>query len=171
MARVMPSRRARTKPLIRVRRARLSDLDALMALEERVFATDRMSRQSLRRLITAPSARVLVAESEGRFAGSAVVLFRNSTTVARLYSIAVVPTMSGKGVAVALLATIERAARAHGCRCLRLEVHEANAAAITRYRKSGYRQFGRYPRYYEDGGDALRFDKPIGSRGSRVSSR
>jgi hypothetical protein len=42
-----------------------------------------------------------------------------------------------------------------------LEVHETNAAAISRYRKSGYRQFGRHAGYYEDGGDALRFEKRL----------
>ena len=159
----MPSRRTRTKPPLRVRRARRSDLNALINLEQRVFATDRMSRASLRRLLAAASARVIVAESGGRLVGAAVVLFRASTVVARLYSIAVVPAMSGKGVAVVLLAVAERAAVSRRCRCLRLEVHENNAAAIARYRKSGYRQFGCHARYYEDGGDALRFEKALGA--------
>ncbi|MPZ41348.1 MAG: GNAT family N-acetyltransferase [Rhizobiales bacterium] len=158
----MPSRRTRTKPPICVRRARRADLDALIELEQRVFATDRMSRQSLRRLLTSSTARVIVAEGGGRLAGAAVVLFRRHAAVARLYSIAVAPQMNGKGVGVALLAAAERAAASRKCRCLRLEVHETNAAAIARYRKSGYRQFGQYPRYYADGGAALRFEKPIG---------
>src|SRR5437762_9429665 len=42
-----------------------------------------------------------------------------------------------------------------------LEVHETNHAAISRYRKSGYREFGRHKKYYEDGGDALRFEKRL----------
>ena len=54
-----------------------------------------------------------------------------------------------------------RAALARGCRAIRLEVHETNHAAISRYRKSGYREFGRHRRYYEDGGDALRFEKRL----------
>jgi [ribosomal protein S18]-alanine N-acetyltransferase len=45
---------------------------------------------------------------------------------------------------------------------MRLEVHEHNTRAIGRYEKSGYRPFGRLHRYYDDGGDALRFDKPLG---------
>jgi [ribosomal protein S18]-alanine N-acetyltransferase len=132
-----------------------------MELERRVFATDRLSRPSLRRLLSSPSARVIVAESGSRLAGAAVVLFRTGATVARLYSIAVAPPMSGKGVAVALLAAAERTAAARKCRCMRLEVHETNAAAISRYRKSGYQQFGCHASYYEDGGDALRFEKPL----------
>ena len=45
-----------------------------------------------------------------------------------------------------------------------------NQAAIARYRKSGYREFGRHAAYYEDGGDALRFEKRLG-RAARVTPR
>jgi ribosomal-protein-alanine N-acetyltransferase len=149
---------------IRVRTARQADLDALIELEQRVFETDRLSRASLRRLLASKTARVMIAEVGSRLAGAAVVLFRAHATVARLYSIAVAPPMSGKGVAGALLAAGERAAAARKCRCMRLEVHDANAAAIACYRKSGYRQFGCHVAYYGDGGDALRFEKPLGVR-------
>jgi ribosomal protein S18 acetylase RimI-like enzyme len=152
---------------IRIRPARLADLDALMELEQSVFTTDRLSRRSMRRLITSPSAGVVVAMADDRLAGAAMLLFRRRATVARLYSIGVVPQMSGQGVASALLAAIERAALRGGCRCVRLEVHETNRAAIARYRKSGYRQIGRKADYYEDGGDALRFEKPLGVSPSR----
>ncbi len=155
---------------IRVRSARPADLEELMELEQRIFATDRLSRPSLRRLLSSASATVIVAEIGGRLAGAAVVLFRTRSTVARLYSIGVAPQMSGQGVAPALLAAAERAAMARKCRCMRLEVHVTNAAAISRYGKSGYRQFGRRAAYYEDGGDALQFEKPLGARRGRASS-
>ena len=44
---------------------------------------------------------------------------------------------------------------------MRLEVHEHNDRAITRYEKSGYRPFGRHGDYYGDHGDAVRFEKPL----------
>jgi ribosomal protein S18 acetylase RimI-like enzyme len=147
------------------------DLDALMELERRVFATDRLSRQSMRRLIASATADVIVALVDSRLAGAAVVLFRPRSTVARLYSIAVAPPMSGQGVAPALLRTVEKAAAAGKCRCVRLEVHVTNKAAIARYRKSGYREVGRQTAYYEDGGDALRFEKPLGTKSTRASRR
>jgi ribosomal protein S18 acetylase RimI-like enzyme len=81
--------------------------------------------------------------------------------VARLYSIAVAPHMIGKGVASLLLKAAERVARRRGCNTVRLEVHETNHAAIARYRKQGYQEFGRQRRYYDDGGDALRFHKKL----------
>jgi [ribosomal protein S18]-alanine N-acetyltransferase len=148
------------KPPVRIRAAKARDLDALVELESRVFATDRLSRRSLQRFLTAVSAAFLVAEGKG-LAGTAIVLFRSRSAVARLYSIAVAPHMSGKGVASLLLKAVERVARRRGCTTIRLEVHETNHAAIARYRKQGYQEFGRHRRYYDDGGDALRFHKNL----------
>jgi ribosomal protein S18 acetylase RimI-like enzyme len=144
-----------------VRKAERGDVDALAALEHRVFATDRLSRRSLQRFLKSPSADVIVAQDDTGLAGNAIVLFRPRSLIARLYSIAVAPAMGGRGVGAMLLAAAEAAALARGCRAIRLEVHVTNHAAISRYRKSGYREFSRLRRYYEDGGDALRFEKRL----------
>jgi ribosomal protein S18 acetylase RimI-like enzyme len=122
----------------------------------------------MRRLIDSPTAHVLVAEAGGHVIGTAVVLFRPRSSIARLYSIAVAPHMSRRGVGTRLLAAVERLAVAGQRRCVRLEVHESNGRAISRYSKSGYQQFGRLAAYYEDGGDALRFEKPVGTRRGRA---
>ena len=47
---------------VSVRRSRPTDLDRLSDLEIQVFATNRMSRRSLKRLLAAPSAAILIAE-------------------------------------------------------------------------------------------------------------
>src|SRR5438067_173372 len=100
----------RPAPEIHVRTAQARDIDALMELEHRVFATDRLSRRSLRRFLQSATAVVLVAqEHDGRLAGTAIVLFRPRSTVARLYSIAVAPHMGGLGVGTMLLAAAEQA--------------------------------------------------------------
>jgi len=156
-------------PEMRIRPAEPGDVDALIKLEHRVFPTDRLSRRSLRRLLDSPSAAVLVAVENAQLAGIAIVLFRARSAVARLYSIAVAPHVGGRGVAAMLLDAAEEAALARGCRIMRLEVHRANHAAISRYRKSGYREFGRYRTYYEDGADALRFEKRL--RGDAAALR
>ena len=158
----MSSNLAHAPVPLHVRIAGRDDIDALMELEHRVFTTDRLSRRSLQRLLNSPSAQVLVAEAaDGHLAGTAIVLFRPRSAVARLYSIAVAPHMGGRGVGPMLLAAAEAAAIARDCSSIRLEVHETNHAAISRYRKSGYREFGRHKKYYEDGGDALRFEKRL----------
>lgn len=146
------------RPETRVRAAGPGDLAALLALENAVFAGDRMSRRSLRRLLASPSALTLVGEQDGRMAGYALVLFRRHAMAARLYSLAVDPEFSGRGVASALLDAAEAAAWRRESLVLRLEVHVDNAPAIALYRKRGYREIGRRARYYEDGGDALRFE-------------
>jgi len=146
---------------IRLRRGRLRDLDALIALERAAFTTDILSRRSFRRFLAARAAAAIVAESGDQIVGYALVLYRPRSDLARLYSIAVDRGYRKRGIARQLLAAAERAARRHGCRAMRLEVHEHNTRAIGRYEKSGYRLFGRHRDYYDDHGDALRFEKAL----------
>src|SRR5215471_4111484 len=115
---------------VRIRRGKLADLDPLWDLENQVFATDRMSRRSLRRLLASPSAAVMVARSDGAIAGIAVLLFRLNSRIARLYSLAVAPKYTGRGIASALLAAAEKTVMLRKCQRLRLEVHEKNDGAI-----------------------------------------
>jgi ribosomal protein S18 acetylase RimI-like enzyme len=146
---------------IRLRPAEAADLDALVDLENRVFDTDRLTRRGFRRFLASGSAELIVATEDDKLAGYALLLFRPNSSIARLYSIAVAPQAAGKGVGPVLLAAAEEAARKRDCTQLRLEVHEGNARAIARYRKSGYDLFGRHLNYYDDHGHALRFEKKI----------
>lgn len=155
------SLREHSAPEIRLRAGEAGDLAAILALETKVFSTDRMSRRSVRHFLASPTAAVRVAEHDGQIAGAAVVLFRPSSDIARLYSIAVAPECAGRGVGPALLAAAEDIAIARECRFVRLEVHEHNHRAIGRYRKAGYREIGRYAEYYQDKGHALRFEKRL----------
>jgi ribosomal protein S18 acetylase RimI-like enzyme len=146
----------------KLRRGHLRDLDALIGLERAVFDTDILSRRSFRHFLGARSATVLVAEEGGKLAGYVLVLYPPRSKHARLYSIAVAPHIGRRGVGPLLLAAAEEAARRRGRCTMRLEVHEHNTRAIARYEKSGYRLFGRHRDYYDNHGDALRFDKPLG---------
>jgi ribosomal protein S18 acetylase RimI-like enzyme len=151
-------------PRAKLRPGRLRDLDALVALENAVFTTDILSRRSFRRFLTAPGSSLIVAQESGNLAGYALVLYPPRATHARLYSIAVAPHIASRGIGPLLLAAAEAAAARRRRRAMRLEVHEHNTRAIGRYEKSGYRLFGRHHAYYDDGADALRFDKPLGTR-------
>ncbi len=139
----------------------MTDLDALLAIEQAVFTTDILSRRSFRRFLAATGATLVVAEAAGKLAGYALVLYPPRSRLARLYSIAVAPHIGRRGVGPLLLAAAEQAARRRGRCAMRLEVHEHNGRAIARYEKSGYRLFGRHRRYYDDRGDALRFEKRL----------
>jgi [ribosomal protein S18]-alanine N-acetyltransferase len=155
------SRLAKSSHRVHIRRGKSADLDALWELEKEVFATDRMSRRSLRRLLASPSAVAMVARVDGAIMGVAIVLFRANSRVARLYSLAVAPKYTGRGIASALLATAEKIAIRRKSQSLRLEVHETNNGAIKVYRRAGYHEFGRYHHYYQDRGNALRFEKQL----------
>jgi len=151
-------------PPVHIRPAERADVDQLVALEQLAFSADRMSRRSVRRFIDNPHAALIVAERGDALEGYALVLFRKGSDVARLYSIAVAPHTSGRGLGKALLAAAEAAVIARGRSVLRLEVHERNAAAIRRYEKSGYRRFGHHQHYYTDRGHALRYEKRLTPR-------
>lgn len=159
---MIPSRKRRPPP-VELRRCRTHDLDALVVIEKAVFKTDLLSRQSLRRFVRSPTATFIVAEEKGKLAGYVLVLYPPRSDLARLYSIAVAPHIGGRGVGPLLLEAAERAARHRGRQAMRLEVHEHNTRAISRYEKAGYRLFGRHRDYYDDHGDALRFEKPLGA--------
>ncbi len=147
---------------VRVRRAELFDLDDLVALEERTFDSDRLSRTQYRRHLDSDSAKVLVASAgPHRFLGTAVLFFRKHSRVARLYSLATIPEARGQGVGSALLAAADRLARRQRCNALRLEVRVDNPGAIRLYERLGFHRIGRRSGYYEDGADAWRYERLV----------
>lgn len=147
---------------ISLRPAHEGDIDALLELEDTCFSTDQLARRNFRWMIRRAHATFILAEAAGdKLAGYVLVLYRRGRSQGRIYSIAVNPAMRGKGIAEALLMDAEQHARQQGCRSMRLEVRPDNAAAIRLYEKRGYRAFGHYPGFYEDGTDALRLEKEL----------
>jgi ribosomal-protein-alanine N-acetyltransferase len=144
-----------------IRAAELSDLDAIHALECESFDTDRLSRRALRRFIRDPQRPLIVARSGATLLGYALIVARRGGKTARVYSLAVDSRHGRRGVGRELLHACERYARAQGLVALRLEVRYDNDSAIALYQKLGYQEFGRYPSYYGDGAEALRFEKPL----------
>lgn len=144
---------------IRLRPATENDIDALVALENRSFSTDQLAARNFRRFLRCGNCVLPVAMAGAALAGYALVLFRANSTSARIYSIAVNADFRGRGIGEQLLAAAEQGARAKGRDRMRLEVRPDNAAAIAMYEKNGYRRFGTFPAFYEDGTDALRLEK------------
>lgn len=144
-----------------LRQAVADDLTALVQLENRCFTDDRISRRSFRRFLEMPRDRLIVAEQGSELVGYCLVLMNAATRLARIYSIAVSPTVRGRGVGEQLVREAEKEAVEADRIIMRLEVREDNAGAINLYKRLGYRQFGTYRDYYEDHGDALRFERRI----------
>jgi ribosomal-protein-alanine acetyltransferase len=142
-----------------IRSARLEDLEALVAIENRSFDVDRFSRRSFRYLLTKANAETLVYEEQGRVLAYVMLLFNTGTSLARLYSLAVDPVLRGRGIGSALIEAAEASAVGHDCIYLRLEVRRDNTTAIRLYEKLGYKRIGVLPDYYEDHMEALRHEK------------
>jgi len=143
------------------RRATRADVDALLALEEATFDSDRISRAQWRRHIGSDSAAVFVGGATGSIDAAAVVFYRRNTHAARLYSLAVGAHARGTGLGGALLAAVEADARARGCASMRLEVRADNPSAIALYERRGYARAARLPGFYEDGADGWRYVKVL----------
>lgn len=146
---------------VKVRKARLEDLERLYALEVATFDTDRLSRRRMQHWIRAENGILLLAEQGDELLGYCLTLLHRGTRLARLYSLAVSPEARGKGVAVALMKKAEKRAVKRGKLFMRLEVAKDNIPAIRLYEKLGFVTFGTFEDYYEDHRDALRMQKRI----------
>lgn len=153
---------SQTMPWLESRSAQLTDLDALVALEERCFTSDRLSRRQFRWLLQKGHASLqLLVTEQGELAAYLLLLFHRGTSLTRIYSLAVDPQRQGQGLGKRLLEVAEELALQQGCSAIRLEVRPDNNAGIHLYQQAGYRQFGRYSDYYEDHAAALRFQKRL----------
>ena len=145
-----------------IRPARLADIPALVAVENRSFDSDRLSRRNFRYLLSRGNAATVVAGGDEKAVlGYAMVLFSRGTSLARLYSIAVDPNHRGHGLGTELLRAAEAAARKHGAAYMRLEVREDDPATQRLYHGEGYRKFAVQRHYYEDDVDAIRMEKSL----------
>lgn len=143
-----------------LRDARDADLPALVALESR-FPGDRLSPRQFRHHLASPRARLRVAAGPAGLLGYHLVLLREGSDWARLYSIAVDETARGHGLGRRLLEDAEDQARRAGRRGLRLEVRQDSPAAIGLYAAAGYRRVAALPGYYQDGGDGWRYVREV----------
>jgi ribosomal protein S18 acetylase RimI-like enzyme len=144
-----------------LRPATLDDLDALVAMEDRCFETDRLSRRNFRYMLTKARAAIIVDEQDRQVRGYVLVLFSQGTPLARLYSIAVDALWQGRGIASDLVCGAEGAAKERGCVSMRLEVRKDNSASLALFRRHDYKPFKEVLDYYEDHMDALRLEKSL----------
>jgi ribosomal-protein-alanine N-acetyltransferase len=96
----------------------------------------------------------------------AFVLFRDVGVAWEISFLAVAPELRGQGRMRTLLLLLQERLQERLRETPRqqpqglaiwLEVHEANGPALNLYAKVGFREVGRRPRYYSDGGAAILF--------------
>ena len=135
-----------------------ADLDAVMDIERLCFPTPWV-RQAFLDELARPWARldILYDVTCGRALG-----FCNYWSVAgevHIFNVAVHPEFRQHGHADLLVRHILAHAERERAQVVLLEVRASNEAAQALYRKLGFRQVGRRPRYYADNGeDALLMD-------------
>jgi ribosomal protein S18 acetylase RimI-like enzyme len=161
MAKAIESSQSNAVNEVVVRQALATDLEALVSIENSCFDHDKLSPRSLKRWLSANHGILLVAELNQQLCGYGLVWCHKGTRLARLYSLAVLPTMQGRGIAKTMLTALEAVAAERGRLYLRLEVAVNNIVAIGLYERLGYRVFGQYSDYYDDHSDALRMQKNI----------
>jgi len=145
-----------------LRPGRPTDIAALRAIEDRAFTYDRLSARSFGRFLCSPGALLIVAEADGVVSGYALALFRKRSRFARLYSLAVDPTIRRRKLGTNLLRAVEAAAVRSQRKAMWLEVKPGNRRALRLYRSFGYRILAELDGYYSDGSKALRLQKAFG---------
>jgi [ribosomal protein S18]-alanine N-acetyltransferase len=129
-----------------VRRLAISDLDAVLAIQESSREASQWSREGYARA-AAGEFPAWVAEESGGVAGFLVV--RTAADEAEILNFAVDPASRRRGIAGALLAGAIEYSRASGAKRLFLEVRESNSGATAFYRRHGFESAGKRPRYYQ----------------------
>ena len=131
-----------------IRRMTLDDLEQVVEIDRVSFSLPWPERSFRFELTDNPAARCWVAEMDGRVIGMLVLWM--IVDEAHIATLATKPEFRRQGVAKQLLTQALTSALEEGARSAFLEVRESNAAAQSMYRKYGFVETGRRPRYYKD---------------------
>ncbi|MBN9605922.1 MAG: ribosomal protein S18-alanine N-acetyltransferase [Actinomycetales bacterium] len=144
-----------------MRPAGVEDLDAIDALERRLFPEDAWARETIAAELEGPHGYYLVAEERPAGDGIAAVLGYAGLLAPRgsgqgdVQTLAVVPEARGRGLGRALLRALLAEAAERGADQVFLEVRADNDVAQSLYTAEGFTAIGRRPRYYRGGVDAI----------------
>lgn len=139
---------------ITIEQATLSDLDAIVEIENQCFDSDQFSENQFVYLITNSKGVFYVIKQAGKAVAYLSLLTHARTRNLRIYSIAVHPEARGKKLAWFLLDKAIGYARQHQLKAITLEVKVSNTPAISLYEKMGFMKVCVKQNYYHDGSDA-----------------
>ncbi len=150
-----------TAPVVTLREVHWTDIPALAALEDALFAGDAWTEESWwGELAARPRRAYLAAVDDGEIVGYAGL--DRTGEVADVMTLAVAPAARGRGLGRLLLGELAGAASAAGAAYLMLEVRADNAAARALYDTAGFEQLAVRRRYYQPGNvDALVLRKTL----------
>ena len=145
--------------VLKIRKAKLSDVPALARIERDSFVSPWSAEEIARDVSFNERAYVAAAVIDGEPVGYADMWLVAGE--AQLYNIVVDPAYRGNEIGYRLLQHMIGIA-SRTCNVLNLEVRHSNVPAISLYRKSGFRQVGERKGYYRDNGeDAVLMDRDL----------
>ncbi len=131
-------------PELAYRSMQLSDLDAVMEVEQRAYPFP-WSRTIFQDCIKA-GYHCWVAEQQGKFVGYAI--FINAVEECHLLNLCIDPELQGRGYGRQLLHHVLENAKEYNALCIFLEVRPSNAYAIQLYESEGFNEVGVRKQYY-----------------------
>lgn len=134
-----------------IRRMTVEDVPAVAQLDQLAFTLPWTERSFHFEVTSNPASRCWVAEQAGRIVG--VVVAWLLVDEVHIATIATHPDVRRQGIARALLAHVLKSGAEEGAVSSFLEVRAGNFVAQAMYRKFGYEETGRRPRYYKDNGE------------------
>ncbi|GJQ53187.1 MAG: ribosomal-protein-alanine acetyltransferase [Anaerolineaceae bacterium] len=131
-----------------IRRMTLDDLAQVVAIDKTSFSLPWPERSFRFEIMDNPASRAWVAEEDGKVVGAIVAWLL--VDEAHIATIATHPDFRRQGIASKLLVHTLQSMMNEGALTSVLEVRESNSAAQEMYRKFGFEESGRRPRYYRD---------------------
>jgi ribosomal protein S18 acetylase RimI-like enzyme len=133
-----------------LRRCRLDDADAVLALWQAAGATVGVTDTALdlRRAIADSPAHVLVAEASGRIVGSIIGTFDGWR--GNIYRLAVHPDQRRRGIARALVAEVQKLFARQGVKRITALVEKEHEWAVGFWTAAGYRLDRRIVRFVQN---------------------
>jgi [ribosomal protein S18]-alanine N-acetyltransferase len=134
-----------------IRPMTLDDMEQVVAIDQASFSLPWPERSFRFEVTDNPASRAWVAESDGKIIGMIVAwMFVDEAHIA---TIAIHPDFRRQGIASKLLIHALQTVMSEGAKSSFLEVRAGNIAAQEMYRKFGFEETGRRPRYYKDNGE------------------
>jgi len=142
---------------MRVRKARVGDIDEIWEIEKESFPLP-WSLSSFKSELTNPFSHFLVAEDDEEKVAGYIVLWELENSL-HIANIAVKKGLRRKGIGTLLIGMAKDIATKEGKEKITLEVRKSNETAIRFYEKNGFTQTSVIRGYYfPDGEDALVFE-------------
>ena len=146
---------------IRDIQAEPAELEQLLEIEGLCFnQADAWADKDFKKSLNTSPDFCITAESSGRILGS--IFGRIQRYRLSIDSCAIHPDYRRRGIAAALLAELEKRAKAFSIHELDLKVRPSNSPALAFWQEMGFEQFEISPGYYLDGEDALLMHKKLG---------